>query len=64
MSLARGAALRTWIPRSALGTDLQMEFGRRMGCIKTLAHNSPRRRQAEAQGKNFSACMAILLKEG
>jgi hypothetical protein len=53
MSLARGAALRAWIQRSTVGTDLQVKFGRRKGCIKTLAHNFPRRCKAEAQGKDF-----------
>jgi len=39
MRLARGAALRARIQRSAVGTDLQMELGWRMFCIKALTHN-------------------------
>ena len=53
MSLARDSALGTRIQRSAVGTDLQVELGRRMVGIKTLAHNFPGRREAEAQGKDF-----------
>ena len=53
VSLARGSALGTRIQRSAVGTDLQVELGWRMVGIKTLAHNFPGRREAEAQGKDF-----------
>jgi hypothetical protein len=53
MSLARASALGTRIQSSAVGTDLQVEFGRRMVGIKTLAHNFPGWRKAEAQGKDF-----------
>ena len=53
MSLARGSSLGTRIHLSTVGTDLQVELGWRMVGIKTLAHNFPGRREAEAQGKNF-----------
>lgn len=53
VSLARGSALGARIQRSAVGTDLQVELGWRMVGIKTLAHNFPGRREAEAQGKDF-----------
>ena len=53
MSLARGSAHGTRIQRSAVGTDLQVELGWRRVGIKTLAHNFPGRRKAEAQGKDF-----------
>jgi hypothetical protein len=51
MGLARGTAFGTRIQHSMVGTDLQVEFGRRMGCIKTLAHHFPRRCKAKAQSK-------------
>jgi len=51
MRLARGAALRARIQRSTVGTDLQMELGWRMFCIKALTHNFPGWRETKTQGE-------------
>jgi hypothetical protein len=51
MRLARGTALRARIQRSSVGTDLQMELGWRMFCIKALTHNFPRWRETKTQGE-------------
>jgi hypothetical protein len=51
MRLARGAAFRARIQRSTVGTDLQMELGWRMLCIKALTHNFPGWRETKTQGE-------------
>ena len=53
MSLTRDSALGTRIQRSSVGSGLKVELGWRMIGIKTLAHNYPVRREAEAQSKDF-----------
>jgi len=53
VSFARSTALGARVQRSAIGTDLQVELGRRLVGIKALAHSFPRRRKAEAQGKDL-----------
>jgi hypothetical protein len=63
MSLTRGSAV-TRIQGYAVGTDLQDKFGWRMFGIKTLAHNFPGRREAEAQGKDFFSFHASPPGEG